>query len=73
MQVSAGDQHSLARRSDGVVVAWGSNGSGQCVVPNLPNGLHYVEVAGGSSHGLARRSDGSVVAWGDDCFSANAR
>ena len=54
----------MARRSDGSLVAWGLNTSGQCNVPSLPPGVTYVEIAAGGSHTVARRSDGSVVAWG---------
>jgi hypothetical protein len=66
VEISAGDNHSLGRLSDGSVVAWGSNSFGQCVVPPLPAGLTYVEVSAGGDHSLARRSDGSVVAWGSN-------
>jgi len=59
---------SLARRSDGAVVAWGDNSLGQLNVPSLPLGLSYLEVAAGGRHGLARRSDGEVVAWGDNSY-----
>jgi hypothetical protein len=58
--------HSMARRSDGTVVAWGGNHFGQCDVPALPAGLTYVEISAGAVHSVARRSDGAVVAWGDD-------
>ena len=56
--------HTVARRSDGSVIAFGSNTNGQCNVPALPAGLTYVEIAAGAYHTVARRSDGSVVAWG---------
>ena len=72
VEVAAGGQHTVARRSDGSVVAWGYNDYGQCNVPALPAGLTYVEVAAGSGHTVARRSDGSVVAWGDNgCGQCN--
>jgi len=58
--------YTVARRSDGSVVAWGNNFLGQCDVPALPGGLTYVEVAAGGAHVVARRSDGSVVAWGNN-------
>ena len=58
----------VARRSDGSVVAWGHNGWGQCNAPALPSGLSYVEIAAGNAHTVARRSDGSVVAWGNNQF-----
>lgn len=64
VDVSAGGFHTVARRADGSVVAWGENSDGECRVTALPPGLSYVEVAAGGSHTLARRSDGSVVAWG---------
>jgi alpha-tubulin suppressor-like RCC1 family protein len=64
VQVAAGTSHTLARRSDGSVVAWGNNSYGQCNVPALAPGLSYVEMAAGERHTVARRSDGSVVAWG---------
>ena len=43
----AGRYHTVARRSDGSVVAWGDNTYGQCNVPPLPAGLAYVEIARG--------------------------
>lgn len=66
VEVAAGWGHTLARRANGSVVAWGANFAGQCNVPALPAGLTYVEVAAGWGHTLARRSDGSVVAWGSN-------
>jgi len=66
VEIAAGSSHTVARRSDGSVVAWGTNGSGKTIVPALPPGLTYVEIAAGGGHTVARRSDGSVVAWGDN-------
>src|SRR5262245_36411308 len=72
VEIDGGGNHCVARRSDGSVVAWGSNYYyGQCNVPSLPPGLTYVEIAAGSVHNLARRSDGSVVGWGDNAYAQN--
>src|SRR5687768_7898776 len=46
-EVATGLVHTLARRSDGSVVAWGWNSSRQCDIPALPPGIRYVEIAGG--------------------------
>jgi hypothetical protein len=73
--VGSGFQSTVARRSDGSVVAWGDNSLGQCDVPSLPPGLQYAEISVAAWYGpspwndigsnaVARRSDGSVVAWG---------
>src|SRR5712671_3066411 len=58
VEVAAGGQHTVARRSDGSADAWGDNQSGQCTVPALPSGLSYAEVTAGTRHTVARRSDG---------------
>ncbi len=64
--IEAGDEHGLALRSDGTVVAWGDNEDGQSNVPaNLSN---VVAIAGGRVHSLALRADGTVVAWGSNAF-----
>lgn len=60
----------MALRSDGTVVAWGSNLGGMTgnVVSNqstVPAGLsNVVAIAAGGYHNLAVKSDGAVVAWG---------
>jgi hypothetical protein len=64
--VSAGEGHTVARRSDGQVLAWGNNAEGQCNIPAPPAGVSYVEIVAGLNHTLARRSDGQVVAFGDN-------
>lgn len=61
-QVAAGSHHNVALRSDGTVIAWGSNWTGQA---DVPEGLtDVVQVAAGSKHTVALRGDGTVVAWG---------
>jgi alpha-tubulin suppressor-like RCC1 family protein len=61
-RIAAGGRHSLALKSNGTVVAWGLNTSGESMVPEDLSGV--VAVAAGSSHSLALKSDGTVVAWG---------
>lgn len=61
--ISAGYQFNLVV-SNGFVVAWGDNTSGQC---NVPAGLsNVVDVAAGTFHSLALLKNGTVVAWGDN-------
>jgi hypothetical protein len=59
VELAAGFENSSARRSDGVLVAWGFFAG----VATPPFGHAYVEVAAGFGHVIARRSDGVVVAW----------
>lgn len=67
VSVAAGDDHSLALKSNGTVVAWGKNVDGQTTVPAGLTGL--VSVAGTSRASFAAKSDGTVVAWGNDDYS----
>lgn len=69
--LSAGFYHNLALTSDGRVVAWGNNNSGQTNVPtDLSN---VVAFAAGAFHNLAVTSDGHVRGWGDNTYGqANA-
>ena len=59
-----GTLHTLARRSDGTVAAWGENGYGQCNVPALAPGLSYTGIAAGYAFSVACLSSGSIVGWG---------
>jgi alpha-tubulin suppressor-like RCC1 family protein len=74
-QIGGGYYHSLALRSDGTVVAWGSNSEGELgdgkpndsATPVQVAGLTNVtQIAAGAYHGLALRSDGTAAAWGDN-------
>jgi len=59
--------HHLALKTDGQIVAWGDDHFGQCTnIPDLPEGIHYVDVSAGQAHSLAIRSDGQIVAWGNN-------
>jgi alpha-tubulin suppressor-like RCC1 family protein len=74
--IAAGDNHSLALKSNGTVVAWGSNSNGQIgdnssgnnrLVPTAVSGVTTVAaVAGGQNHSLALKTDGTLVAWGNN-------
>jgi alpha-tubulin suppressor-like RCC1 family protein len=74
VSVAAGLQHTLALRADGVVWAWGDNGSGELGIgasptstnsPALVAGLsQIVAIAAGDSHSVALDSSGRVWAWG---------
>jgi alpha-tubulin suppressor-like RCC1 family protein len=73
-RVVAGGDHTLAVRADGLVWAWGMNGSGQAgqgttaspqVLPRVVAGLTGITtVSAGDAHGLARRTIGALAAWG---------
>ncbi|MGA2863507.1 MAG: LamG-like jellyroll fold domain-containing protein [Verrucomicrobiota bacterium] len=64
--IAAGQWHNLALKTDGTVVGWGANGSGQTTIPaGLTNCL---AVAAGSSHSLALEADGTVIGWGDNAY-----
>jgi alpha-tubulin suppressor-like RCC1 family protein len=73
ISVGQGGYHTVALKSDGMVVAWGYNFYGQLgdgtttnrlsplVVPGLSG---VIAVAAGDSHSVALKSDGTVAAWG---------
>ncbi|HWJ49538.1 MAG TPA: IPT/TIG domain-containing protein, partial [Solirubrobacteraceae bacterium] len=74
--ISAGANHSLALLTNGTVMAWGGDESGQLgigairegeEVPTAVKGLTGVQaVSAGASHSLALLTNGTVMAWGDD-------
>ena len=60
--IAAGDYHSLALKSDGTVVRWGSASA-------VPAGLTGVTaIAAGYDFSLALKNDGTVVGWGSNSF-----
>lgn len=67
-EIAAGSHRSLARRSDGEIIAFGCPGSLLCglslPVPAFPDGVYCVQLAIGHGHAVARGSDGSLRTWG---------
>ena len=57
--------HNVLLRSDGNAVACGYNGSDQCNIPPLDEGMSYTQVSAGGDHTVLLRSDGHAVACGD--------
>jgi alpha-tubulin suppressor-like RCC1 family protein len=77
--ISAGTAFALALKSDGTVLAWGNNQSGELgdgkapkdssvpvAVKGAGSGSGVVAVSAGGAFALALKSDGSVLAWGDN-------
>ncbi|MFF2887867.1 RCC1 domain-containing protein [Paenibacillus sp. NPDC057967] len=58
------NQHALAVKKDGTVIAWGNNNYGEATVPS---GLRNVTaVAAGYEYSLALSQDGKVTGWGNN-------
>ncbi|MGA8146365.1 MAG: hypothetical protein WB870_02160 [Gallionellaceae bacterium] len=75
ISVGPSGYHTVALKSDGTVVAWGYNISGQLGDGTTDNGLTpvavpglagVVAVAAGDAHSVALKSDGTVMAWGSN-------
>ncbi len=64
--LAAGGSHSLAVRTDGVLIAWGNNIDGQSAVPSTLS--NAIATAGGQQFSLGLGTDGRVVAWGRNSF-----
>jgi alpha-tubulin suppressor-like RCC1 family protein len=77
--IAGGGTHALALKSDGTVLAWGGNQSGElgdgaahidrstpAAVAGLGPGSGVVSIAAGESFSLAARGDGSIAAWGNN-------
>ena len=77
VEISAGGSHSLARKSDGSLWAWGSNSYGQLgdgtkTNSNIPVKVgtesNWKAISAGASHSLALKNDGSLWAWGANSY-----
>jgi alpha-tubulin suppressor-like RCC1 family protein len=78
-EISAGNNHSLAIRSNGTLWAWGSGGQGRLGTNDTINRSSPVSVIGGfadwteasagGDHSLALRANGTIWAWGSDASS----
>ena len=64
--ISAGGSHTVGLKTDGTVVAVGSNDKGQC---NVSGWRGIVAVAAGSSHTVGLKADGTVVSTEGDTVS----
>ncbi len=76
-QISGGDWHTLAIKSDGTLWAWGLNdygqlGDGTTVNRNSPVQIgtetNWVSVSGGGRHTIAIKIDGTLWAWGRNTY-----
>ena len=79
--IAAGNSHSLALCSDGVVAAWGENAWGQLgdnttITRNTPVrsrsgpllGKQVTAIAAGYAHRLVLCTDGTLAAWGNNAY-----
>jgi uncharacterized repeat protein (TIGR02543 family) len=62
VSLDSGEYHTCGVRSDGTVVCWGYNDSGQATPP----ADRFTQVSAGRSHTCGLKSDGTVVCWGDN-------
>ena len=61
--IAAGAEQGVALRSNGSIVAWGSDSHLQ--ITNVPSGTDFIQVVAGDNHAVALRSNGSLVSWGN--------
>jgi alpha-tubulin suppressor-like RCC1 family protein len=73
LAIAAGNRHVLARKSDGTLWSWGSNGNGELGDNTQTNRNKPVQVTGftgvaaiaaGNGYSLAAKTDGTAWSWG---------
>ena len=76
--IAAGASHSMALKSDGTVLTWGNNNSGQLgngtttdsptpvTVSGLGAGSGVIAISAGSAFSVVLKSDGTVLTWGNN-------
>jgi alpha-tubulin suppressor-like RCC1 family protein len=77
-QVSCGEDHTLAVKTDGTLWSWGSGSDGRLgnnnssrrstPVTTLTGGTNWKSVSAGQSHSTAIRKDGTLWLWGNNNF-----
>ena len=66
--IAAGQDYSLALKSDGRVMGWGRPDAQPLAA--LPAGLNGISaIAAGSHHAVALKNDGTLTVWGDAAYS----
>jgi alpha-tubulin suppressor-like RCC1 family protein len=76
ISISAGNDHTIALKSDGTLWAWGDNGYGQLgdgtiIDKHSPVQIgsdKWFSISAGRDHTIALKSDGTLWAWGDNGY-----
>ncbi len=76
--IDAGANHSLGLKSDGTLLAWGSDENGELgndtdktdkPTPVLVSGLSdIIAIEGGRGHSIALKQNGTMLSWGNDSY-----